>query len=36
MVSRAIASRISKISDDAHYRHLNQHYYDNDERKGIR
>lgn len=35
-VSRAIASRISKISDDAHYRHLNQHYYDNDERKGIR
>lgn len=35
-VSRAIASRISKISDDAHYRHLNQHYYDNDERKGTR
>jgi len=35
-VRRAIASRVSRMSDDAHYRHLNQNYYDNDERKGIR
>jgi FkbM family methyltransferase len=35
-VRRAIGSRISKMSDDAHYRHLHQHYYDNDERKGLR